>query len=140
MDEAKAIMMSRRDKWLRASHRKLDLEKTRPYRPWHTHDERQPLLANVPVPLDVEIWPTCIIVPKGYRIGLTVLGRDYEWEGAATMLSNLKLPLKGSGPFLHDDPEDRPAAIFGGTNTLHFDPSDPAFVLLPVIPPQASQD
>jgi predicted acyl esterase len=124
--------------WLRASHRKLDREKTRPYRPWHAHNELQPLVPDVPVQLDVEIWPICIVVPKGYRIGLTVLGRDYEWEGAATTLSNMKHPLKGSGPFVHDDPEDRPTAVFGGTNTLHFDPEDPAFVLLPVIPPQAS--
>src|SRR3989449_5916488 len=26
--------------WLRASHRKLDAELSRPYRPWHAHDER----------------------------------------------------------------------------------------------------
>jgi predicted acyl esterase len=29
--------------WLRASHRKLDKKKSLPYRPWHTHDEKQPL-------------------------------------------------------------------------------------------------
>ncbi|WP_246669395.1 MULTISPECIES: CocE/NonD family hydrolase [unclassified Bradyrhizobium] len=120
--------------WLRASHRKLDQAKTTPYRPYHSHDELQPLIPDVPVRLDVEIWPTCIVVPKGYRIGLTVLGRDYEWDGAATFLSTAKNMLKGSGPFLHDDPEDRPSDIFGGINTLHFDPGNPPFVLLPVIP------
>ena len=29
--------------WLRASHRKLDEALTRPDRPYHTHDEKQPL-------------------------------------------------------------------------------------------------
>ncbi|HTM61244.1 MAG TPA: CocE/NonD family hydrolase, partial [Burkholderiales bacterium] len=29
--------------WLRASHRKLDAKRSRPYRPWHAHDEIQPL-------------------------------------------------------------------------------------------------
>src|SRR6516225_9088878 len=29
--------------WLRASHRKLDQKKTLPFRPYHTHDEKQPL-------------------------------------------------------------------------------------------------
>src|SRR5581483_6577959 len=29
--------------WLRASHRKLDPARSRPYRPWHTHDEEWPL-------------------------------------------------------------------------------------------------
>ncbi len=29
--------------WLRASHRNLDPKKSRRYRPYHTHDEAQPL-------------------------------------------------------------------------------------------------
>ena len=29
--------------WLRASHRKLDKKLSKPYRPYHTHDEKQPL-------------------------------------------------------------------------------------------------
>ena len=56
------------------------------------------------VELDVEIWPTCIVVPKGYRIALTIRGKDYEWEGEATTLSNMKNPMRGCGPFVHDDP------------------------------------
>ena len=42
--------------------------------------------------------------------------------------------LTGVGPFLHDHPKDRPQEIFGGTNTLHFEPGRPCYVLLPVIP------
>ena len=40
------------------------------------------------------------------------------------------------GPFVHDDPTDRPPAIFGGKVTLHFGPGRRASVLLPVIPPK----
>ena len=120
--------------WLRASHRKLDPARSLPYRPYHPHDELQPLTPGVPVELDVEIWPTCIVVPKGYRIGLTVRGRDYEWDGAAAVLSNMKNPMKGCGPFVHDDPQDRPMDVFGGTNTLHFDADAAPYLLLPVIP------
>ena len=57
--------------WLRASQRKLDPKMSRPYRPWHTHDEEWPLKPGEPVELDVEIWPTCIVVPPGYRLALT---------------------------------------------------------------------
>src|SRR5262249_30221877 len=32
--------------WLRASHRKLDKKLSEPYRPYHTHDEKQPLTPN----------------------------------------------------------------------------------------------
>jgi predicted acyl esterase len=120
--------------WLRASHRKLDPKKTKPYRPYHTHDEVQPLKPGEPVELDIEIWPTCIVVPKGYRLGINIRGRDYEWAGAATTLSNMKNPMKGCGPFVHDDLDDRPPAVFETTNTLHFDKDKQPYLLLPIIP------
>ena len=121
--------------WLRASHRKTDPARSLPYRPWHTHDEKQPLKPGAVVPVDVEIWPTCIVVPQGYRIALTIRGKDYVWDGAATTLSNMKNPMRGCGPFEHDDPTDRPPEIFSGKVTLHTGPSRPAILLLPVIPP-----
>jgi predicted acyl esterase len=120
--------------WLRASHRKVDPARSRPYRPWHTHDGKQPLEPGRPVDLDIEIWPTCVVVPPGYRIGLTIRGKDYEYAGAATTLSNMKNPMKGCGPFEHDDPVDRPPEVFGGTTTLHFDTSHQASLLLPIVP------
>jgi predicted acyl esterase len=120
--------------WLRASHRKLDALRSKPYRPYHSHDEVQPLTPDAVTELDVEIWPTCIAIPKGYRFGLCVRGKDYVYAGAATSLSNMKRPMTGCGPFVHDDSEDRPAAIFGGRNTLHFEPGRVPYVLLPVIP------
>jgi uncharacterized protein len=120
--------------WLRASQRKLDPKLSLPYRPYHTHDEKQPLKPGQVYELDVEIWPTCIVVPKGYRVALTIRGRDYEHDGAAATLSNMKNPMRGCGPFVHDDPEDRPPAIFGGKVTLHSGPQRESHVVLPVIP------
>jgi predicted acyl esterase len=118
--------------WLRASHRKLDPKKSLPYRPWHTHDQLQKLKPNEVVELDIEIWPTCIVVPAGWKIALSVRGRDYEHDDAAATLSNMKHPMKGCGPFTHDDPTDRPPAVFGGKVTLHFDKNP--YLLLPIIP------
>jgi predicted acyl esterase len=122
--------------WLRASHRKLDPAMSLPYRPWHTHDEIQPLTPGEVYELDVEIWPTCIVVPAGYTIALSIRGKDYEYEGEAATLSNMKNPMRGCGPFVHDDETDRPPAVFGGQVTLHVGPTRPAHVLLPVIPQQ----
>ncbi|MPZ45963.1 MAG: CocE/NonD family hydrolase [Betaproteobacteria bacterium] len=125
--------------WLRASHRKLDPARSLPYRPYHTHDQAQPLTPGVPVELDIEIWPTSIVVPAGYRIGLSIRGRDYIYPGGSGgRLSNFKNELEGCGPFLHDDPDDRSAEIFGGRVRLHFSPQQAAYVLLPVIPAQAA--
>ncbi len=127
--------------WLRASHRKLDPALSTPYRPSHTHDEPWPLAAGKTVELEIEIWPTCVVVPPGYRIGLTVRGRDYEYPGpSGGRISSFKNELRGCGPFLHDDPRDRPADIFGGKVTLHFGPGQAACLLLPVIPPRAPSD
>jgi predicted acyl esterase len=124
--------------WLRASHRKLDPKLSTEYRPYHTHDREQPLKPGEVVPLDVEIWPTSIVVPAGHRIALTVRGRDYEWQKTTgAKLSNFRNELLGCGPFLHNDPRDRPAAVFGGKVTLHMGPQQQSYILLPVIPPKA---
>ncbi|HXC33856.1 MAG TPA: CocE/NonD family hydrolase [Verrucomicrobiae bacterium] len=120
--------------WLRASHRKLDGALTQPWRPYHTHDEVQPLEPGMPVELDVEIWPTSIVVPAGYRIALSIRGRDYEHPCTGGKLSNFKNELRGCGPFLHNDPTDRPARLFAGTTTLHAEQNRQPFLLLPIIP------
>jgi predicted acyl esterase len=121
--------------WLRASHRKLDPQISTAYRPYHAHDELQPLAPGVAVPLDIELWPTCIVVPAGYRLALTVRGRDYEWgKSTGARLSNFKNELTGCGPFLHDDPRDRTATASGGVNTLHTGPTQQSHILLPIVP------
>jgi uncharacterized protein len=120
--------------WLRASHRKLDAQRSLPYRPWHAHDEVQELIPGKAVELDVEIWPTCIVVEPGYRLALTVRGKDYEYDGTDAGVANAPYPMKGVGPFTHTDPRDRPPGIFGKRYTLHFAPGKMPYLLLPVIP------
>lgn len=120
--------------WLRASHRKLDPQRSKLYQPYHTHDELQPLVPGQPVELDVEIWPTCIVVPPGYQIGLAVRGKDYEHEGPPLVLDGVKYTLTGVGPFLHNQPKDRPTKVFGGRNALHFASGRQPYLLLPIIP------
>jgi len=120
--------------WLRASHRKLDPERSRPYRPWHTHYELQALKPGQPVELEVEIWPTSIVVPPGFRLALTVRGKDYEYDGTDAGIANAPYPMKGVGPFTHTDPRDRPPEIFSRRYTLHFAAGKMPYVLLPVIP------
>jgi len=120
--------------WLRASHRKLDKALTLPYRPYHTHDEEQKLKKGEVVECDVEVWPTCIVVPAGYRLALSVRGRDYVYPGGAGAGLKTLGTFTGVGPFKHDDPRDRPASVFGGDVTLHAGPGQNAYVMLPVIP------
>ena len=120
--------------WLRASHRKLDRKRSLPYRPWHSHDEEWPLTPGEAVEVDIEIWPTSIVVPPGFCIALTVRGRDYEHDGGDAGLPNAPYPMKGVGPFTHCDADDRPAALFACRNSLHFAAGRSPYLLLPVIP------
>ena len=47
-------------------------------------------------------------------------GKDYEYDGSDAGVANAPYPMKGTGPFVHTDPRDRPPEIFGGRNVLHF--------------------
>jgi uncharacterized protein len=120
--------------WLRASHRELGMQLSREWRPYHTHRKIQKLAPGEPVRLDIELWPTSIVVPAGCRLALSVRGKDYVFaEKTGLKLSNFKNELRGCGPFLHDDPRDRPPPEFAGRTTLHFGDGHPAYILLPVI-------
>lgn len=120
--------------WLRASHRALDPELSTEYRPYHTHAAAEPLEPGQIYELDIELWPTCVVLPAGYRIALTVRGRDYEHPGPGARIASFKNEFRGCGPFIHDDPRDRPAEVTQSTQVLHCGPEHPSSVLLPVIP------
>lgn len=117
--------------WLRASHRKLCPERSRPYQPYHTHDDKQPLKPGEIYELAVEIWPTCIVLPAGFRLAVDIRGTDFQRAPDP----DHPTAYRGSGPWLHDDPDDRPERVFAGTTTLHTGPGRDCFLLLPVIPP-----
>jgi len=120
--------------WLRASHRETDPDRSLPWRPWHRHHARQPLTPGEPVALDIEIWPTSVIIPAGYRLGVTISGRDFELAGAGPWPAAFGVTMRGNGIFVHDEPADRPAGLFGGTTTLLSGGDSPSYLLLPVIP------
>jgi predicted acyl esterase len=119
--------------WLRASQRKLDPALSKPYRPYHAHDEKQPLAPGEIYELDIEVWPTCIVAPAGYRVAVTVGGRDFEQPGPGIELPHAFYKFTGVGPFFHNHPKDRPAETFATRNTLHFDAQHQPYVLLPLI-------
>nr|WP_216821342.1 CocE/NonD family hydrolase [Marinobacterium profundum] len=121
--------------WLRASHRRLDTHRSQPYRPYHQHTVKEPLTPGDIYEVDVEIWPTSVVVPAGYRVALTVRGKDYEYEGEIDPSDTThRYPSRGVGPFVHNDPLDRPADVFGGMVRLHTGGDYQSYLLMPVIP------
>jgi uncharacterized protein len=109
--------------WLRVSHRKLDPKRSLPFRVFHAHDEIQKMTPGEVYPVDVEVWPTSMVFPKGYRLVLTLQGRDFEFPGTP-------------GRMLHNHPEDRNPTEFAGLNTITTGASKESYLLLPIIPLQ----
>jgi predicted acyl esterase len=120
--------------WLRASHRALDPNKSVTHRPYHTHDRLDPLVPGEVYQLDVEIWPTSIVIPTGYRLGLTIRGNDYRYEGELSdFAQRFHYAGGGVGPFKHADPDDRPERTFSGRVTVHVGGERDSNLLVPVI-------
>jgi predicted acyl esterase len=127
--------------WLRASHRALDPDRSLPWRPFHPHDRAEPLEPGKIYELDIEIVPTCIVVPTGYRLDLWVRGRDYEYRGPLDEYGQtFYYATRGTGGMTHADPDARPEDVFGGAVTLHAGPEHPSHLLIPVIPPKPTEE
>jgi hypothetical protein len=90
---------------------------------------------QVVYPCDVEILPTCIVVPAGWRVALTVRGKDYEYEGELGDFGRtFHCGTRGTGGMTHNDPDSRPPAVFGGRVTLYAGGGRDAYLLVPTIP------
>ena len=70
LDEPQPLAMG----LLRASHRKLCVEKSLPYRPYHTHskEDHAPLKQGEIVEVDVEIPPATARICKGWRLRVDI--------------------------------------------------------------------
>ena len=81
--------------WLRVSLRKVNKEHPK-HRDWLPHRDYTakdvlPVIQGEVYAVDVEIWPTCVVMGRGDRLVLEVASGDTQ----------------GSGLFLHNDPLDR---------------------------------
>ncbi|KAI9825934.1 MAG: hypothetical protein M1819_000453 [Sarea resinae] len=92
--------------WLRVSLRHVNASHPK-HRPWLPHRDYystdvQPVIPGEVYPVDVEVWPTNVVVEKGGKLVFEVASGDTQ----------------GSGIFQHNDPTDRyiflqPLKIFG---------------------------
>ncbi|RYP90179.1 hypothetical protein DL770_003715 [Monosporascus sp. CRB-9-2] len=110
--------------WLRVSLRKVATHhrKHRPYLPWREYlsTDVSPVVVGEVYDVDVEVWPTCVVLEPGARLVLEVASGDTQ----------------GSGVFKHDDPVDRSPSKFQGLNHICFGPQEANYIVLPVIPPE----
>ena len=98
---------------LRASHRKLDQERSTRELPHHLHKAEELLTAGEVYQLQIAVGPTSVVIEKGGRIAIEVGSRD----GVNTFC------------YLHNDPGTRK---MGGTITIHTGPGNSSSGLLPL--------
>ncbi|KAK5679396.1 hypothetical protein LTS10_008211 [Elasticomyces elasticus] len=107
--------------WLRVSLRKTNPQSPK-HQPWHPYREYlssdvQLLKPGEIYAVDVEVWPTNVVVEKGGRLQLEISSGDTQ----------------GVGLFRHDSSVDRPAARFAGENHIHFGGSYENWLALPEV-------
>ena len=108
--------------WLRVSLRKTTLRPTSlskiiPERDYLSTDVQLVEIDKI-YTVDVELWPTSVVVLPGETLELEVSGCDSE----------------GVSVFRHDHPDDRAEAKLKGINRLHIGPDTENYLRLPVIP------
>jgi predicted acyl esterase len=86
--------------WLRVSMRQVDAENPKhrdylPHRNYYSTDVK-PVIPGEVYPVDVEVWPTNVVVEKGGKIVLEIGSGDTQ----------------GCGIFQHNSPEDRLVLLF----------------------------
>jgi len=106
---------------LRASHRTLDPERSSPYRPYHAHTELTPVPAGQPIPLDIELWPTSIVLSPGHRLRVVLSSTVGSWSN---IMESDQMREAGDGPA-------------AGTITVHTGGEHDSAFLLPTIPNDA---
>ena len=64
--------------WLRGSQRELDVKRSKPWQPCHSHAKREPLTPNEIYEFNIEIRPYGILFKAGHRIGVRIKSVDDE--------------------------------------------------------------
>lgn len=108
--------------WLRCSLRAVNSSHPQ-HAPWHPHREyrstdRSPLEVGKVYEVDVEIWPTNVVLQAGDKLVFEVASGDTQ----------------GAGLFEHNSKQDRDDATFKGVNHIHFGNGAQNWVLMPVVP------
>jgi predicted acyl esterase len=103
--------------WQRVSHRELDEARSTPEQPVHPHTREQLLEPGVPVPVEIEIWPSSTLFKKGEALRVVVKGSDIDDQ------AEVGQPLP-----LHQDTRNK------GVHVIRTGGSYDSHLLVPVIP------
>jgi predicted acyl esterase len=122
---------------LRVSQRAIDPAKSTVYEVYHPHLDVEPMSPGQLYEVAVNFqYPMSIVVPRGYRLALTLQGKDWQYAPHAERVRSKDYELpdsQNSGLFYAEHP-NRDPALFGGTNTVATGAGQTSYLLLPLIP------
>lgn len=73
--------------WLKASHREIDKERSKPWQPYHPHTRALPVAPGEINEYGIEIRPISNLFRKGHKIKLEICGCDYPLDPVDLTLS-----------------------------------------------------
>jgi predicted acyl esterase/plastocyanin len=121
--------------WQRASLRALDPDRSLPHQPYHLYTRNDWLTPGVPVPVDVEIWPTGMLFKAGHRIALTVHCGPHHRPGEVAFSG--KLPFSSVTKDIKV-PAYQTFSPESGTTRIYSGGEHSSWLELPVIPADPS--
>lgn len=109
--------------FLKASHRELDAERSKPWLPFHPHTKADPVEAGVIYEYEIELSPIANVFRRGHRLVLSITSQDHAQYPPA----DLEIGGRGHLPWHVCSAETI-------THRIHHDPEHASRLLLPVIP------
>jgi predicted acyl esterase len=98
--------------WLRASHRAIDRDQSRPYAPWYSHVDPEPIEPGKVYAFEIAVMPTAYRFSKGSRIRLEIANGDSQLTESCS--STTTRPRRSA-------------------DTIHHSAEHPSHILLPVV-------
>jgi predicted acyl esterase len=106
--------------WQRVSHRELDPERSTPEQPVHLHKRELRLAEGVPVPVEIEIWPSSTRFFAGEKLRVVIQGGDiHKYPGDVLAQRHFSVRNKGQ-------------------HVIHTGGQYDSYLLVPVIPALSS--
>ncbi len=108
--------------FLKASHRALDQERSRPWRPYHHHTAAEPVPVGEVVEYQIELSPLAAVFAPGHRLKVSISAADHPaWPPADPELGEGHQPWHVC----------RNAVV---SHAIHHEPASPSHLLLPIAP------
>jgi putative CocE/NonD family hydrolase len=97
--------------WLKGSHRELDMAKSKPWEPIHTHRRSEPLTPGEVYDFYIKLVPTANLFTAGSRIGLRIRCVDDEPTNALELIATGSLARSAVSRITVFHDEDHPSYL-----------------------------